>query len=90
MDKICSQAMGIILDHIYGLKVSEDLHAGSLHCVWDVCKVSLTWKIRGLFRACKDVAMPCLAEMVTEELREVVRYLEVIPSRRISTKQTQF
>jgi hypothetical protein len=74
VDNACSQAMGIILDHIYGLNASENLRAGSLCCIWEVCKVALAWKVTGLFGSCKDVATPHLGELETHELRGVLRY----------------
>ena len=89
MDSICTQAMGIILDHIYGMDVSEDLRAGTFTCVWDVCKVALAWKVTGLFPICKDTVVPRLGELGTHGLRDVLRFLDLIPNRRLSTKQTQ-
>ena len=89
MDTICTQAMGIILDHIYGMNVSEDLRTGTETCVWDVCKVALAWKVTGLFSSCKDAVVPRLGELATHELRDVLRYMELIPNRRLSTKHTQ-
>ena len=89
MDSIRTQAMGIILDHIYGMGVSEDLRAGILTCVWDVCKVALAWKVTGLFSSCKDAVVPRLGELGTHGLRGALRYLDLIPNWRLSTKHTQ-
>ena len=82
MDSICTQAMGIILDHIYGMDVSADLRAGTFTCVWDVCKVALAWKVTGLFSSCKDAVVPRLGELGTHGLMDALRYLDLIKHTR--------
>ena len=89
MENVCSLSISIILDHIYGLDISEALHGGSLTSLWDVCKVALAWKVTGLFRICREVIAPRLRELEVCELHRVLRYLEATPSRRLSAKQTQ-
>ena len=89
MDHVCSQALGIVLDYMYGKDTCDALRAEDWQCLWDVCQVAVAWGVMGLLHICKQTVEPHLSERDTTTLQDVLRLLHAIPSRRINAQQSQ-